>query len=92
MSVYDSNALADDDVSEDREEGEDSREGCLAVYDPERDVVDFETIGQVSHAFSTLVGVRNDDDFVSAIDEFLVMSETYGVKAPGRLTLDSWYI
>lgn len=92
MSVYDSNALADYDVAEDGEEGEDGREGRLAVNDPERDVVDFEAVGQVSNAFSTIVRMCDDDDFVSTIDKFLPVLGKYRVKAPSRLTLDNWYM
>ena len=71
MSVYNLYALADDNVAKDREEGEDGREGRLAVDDEEGDVVDFEAVGQISDACSASVGVRNDNDLVSAVDEFL---------------------
>lgn len=41
MTVYDADVFSDDDVSENREEGEYGREGGLAVYDPEGNIVDF---------------------------------------------------
>jgi hypothetical protein len=71
MSVYDLDALADHDVSKDGEKREDGREGGLAVDDPEGDVIDLETVGQVSHTRAACIGVCNDNDFVSAINEFL---------------------
>jgi plastocyanin len=71
MSVYYFNALANHDVAKDGKEGEDRGEGRLAIDDEEGNVVDFEAIGQVPYACSPGVGVCNDDDLVSAIDEFL---------------------
>lgn len=71
MSMDDLNALADDNVAEDGEKGEDGRKGGLAIDDPEGNIVDFESIGQVSHALSAGIGVGDDNDFVSTVDEFL---------------------
>lgn len=92
MSVYDFDALADYDVAEDGEEGEDGREGRLAIDDEEWDVVDLEAIGQVTDAFSASVGMCNDDDLVSAIDEFLGLLEDDGGMGRSRLALDNWYM
>lgn len=71
MAVYDLDAFAYDNVAEDWEEREDSGKGGLAVDDEEGHVVDLEAVGEVAHTCSTGVGVRDDDDLVSTIDEFL---------------------
>ena len=71
MSVYNLDALADYDIAKDGEKGEDGWEGGLTVDDEERNVVDFESVGQISHTCSAGIGMCNDDNFVSAIDEFL---------------------
>lgn len=71
MSMHNLNAFADYDITKDGKKGEDSREGCLAVDDPKRNIVDLESIGQVPDAFAAGVGVCNDDDFVSTVYEFL---------------------
>ena len=70
MSVYDLDALADYDIAKDGEEREDGGEGGLAINDPEGNVVDLEAVSQVSYARSAGVGVCDDYDFMSAIDEF----------------------
>lgn len=70
MAVHDFYALADDNVAEDGEEGEDGRERGGAVDDEERDMVDFEPVGQVAYACPALVIVRDDDDFVATVDQF----------------------
>lgn len=75
MAMYDLNALANHNVSKYREEGEDCWECRLAIDDQEGNIIDFEAIGQVSHACSTSVGMGDDNDFMSAINEFLVGSE-----------------
>jgi hypothetical protein len=54
--------FADNDVTEDWEEGEDGREGGLAVDGPEGDVVGFDAVCEVTDA---------GYDFVPAVYEFL---------------------
>lgn len=71
VSMDNLDALADDNVAEDGEKGEDGGKGGLAIDDPEGNVVDLKSIGQVSHAFSAGVGVGDDNDFVPTVDEFL---------------------
>lgn len=71
MSVDNVDLLADHDVSEDGEEGEDGGEGCFSVDDEEGDIVDFEAVGEVADASAVAVLVGDDDDFVPAVDEFL---------------------
>jgi hypothetical protein len=62
--------LSDDDVSKYWEKGEDCRERCFAVYDKEWDVIDFESVCEISNACSSFVRVCYNNDFVSSIDEF----------------------
>ena len=73
MAVDNLDLFADDDVAEDGEEGKDGGKRRFAVDDEERDVVDLETIGQVSDACAAGVCVGYDDDFVAAVYEFLAM-------------------
>lgn len=71
MAVDNVDALADDYVAEDGEEGEDGGEGRLAVHDKEGHVVDLEPIGQVAHSAAAVVLMRDDDDLVPAVNELL---------------------
>lgn len=61
--------LPDDNVSEDRKEGEDGRERRFAVYDEERNVVDLQAICEIADTGAAFVGMGDDDDFVAAVDE-----------------------
>lgn len=72
MAVYNFNLFANDNVSKDGEEGEDSREGRLAVDDPKRHMVDFQAIRQVPNACPTGIRMGYDYDFVAAVDQLLV--------------------
>lgn len=92
VSMYDSNALANNNIAEDGKEGEDGGEGGLAVDNPEWDVVDLETVGKISDAFPTVVRMCDDDDLVSTIYEFLVVLGMYRWGILSRLALDNWYI
>jgi hypothetical protein len=71
MTVNNVNVLSNNDIPEYREEREDGREGRFTVDDEEWDVVDLESIGKVTDSSPSLVCMRNDDYFVSPIDEFL---------------------
>lgn len=71
VAVDDVNLLADDNVPEDGEKGEDGRHCRLAVYNNERDVVDLEPIGKVSDPGAPFVCMGNDDHFVAAVNKFL---------------------
>jgi hypothetical protein len=75
MAMYNLDALADHNVAEYGEEGENGGERRLAVDDQEWDIVDLEAIGKVSHASSTGVGVGDDNDLVASIDEFLCICQ-----------------
>lgn len=66
MAVYDLNLFADEDGSKGGEEGEEVREGVLTRNDLIRDVVDFETVGEVAYACAIRVGVGYDNDLSTA--------------------------
>lgn len=92
VAVHYLNPFADHDVPEDGEEGEDGREGCLAVDDEEGHVVDLEAVRQVSHACPASVGMCDDYHLVSSVDEFLNGVKTVKDSDISTLTLDSWYM
>lgn len=71
MAMDNFDLLPNDNVAEYGEEGEDGREGGLAIDNEERNVIDLESIGEVSDSCSALVCMSDDNDFVSAIDQFL---------------------
>jgi hypothetical protein len=64
--------FSDYDVPEDGEEGKDRRHGRLSVDDEERNMVNLEPIGEIMHSSSSLICMRDDDDFVSSVNEFLI--------------------
>ena len=70
MAMHDIDPFPQHDIPENRKEGEHGRKGGASVDDEERHVVDFESVGQVPHTCSPFVGVRDDDYFVAAVDEF----------------------
>jgi hypothetical protein len=72
MAVYNFDSFANHNVAEDGEKREDGREGRFSVDDEEWDVVDFETVCEISHTCSASIGVGDDNHLVAAIDEFLV--------------------
>ena len=100
MAMHDLDPFAYDDVAENGEEREDSGEGGLTVNDEEGHIVDLEAIGEAPHTCSTGIGVRDDYDFVTTIDEFLskvrrkVLRKGLrnGLDKGGILTVDSWYM
>lgn len=77
MTMDNLNLFANDDIAEYGEEREERRHRGLAVDDEERDMVDFETVGEVAYASAAFVGVRYDDDFMAAVDEFLFPSVVF---------------
>ena len=70
VTVDDVDLLADHDVSEYGEEGEDGREGGGAVDDGEGDMVDLDAVRKISDPFPVGVRMRYDDDLVAPIDQF----------------------
>lgn len=83
MAVDNLDALADDNVPKDGEEGEDGGEGGVAVDDEEGDVVDFEAVGEVADALAIVVGVGYDDDLVAAVDKLAGELVDVGFDAAG---------
>jgi len=85
------NLLANDNISEYRKEREDSRKGRFAVDNKERDMVDFQAISEISDASAAGVGMGYYDDFVSAVDEFLlILVSVCGWLREYKPTLDNW--
>lgn len=70
MSMHYLDLFSENDIAEYREEREDGGKCGFTVNDQKRDVIDFETIGQVAYSCTTLVGMSDDDDFVTAVDQF----------------------
>lgn len=73
VTVYNANLLSYYDIPKYWEEREDGWEGCFTVDYPKGNVVDFESIGEVTHSRTACVGMCNYYDFMAAIDEFLSM-------------------
>jgi hypothetical protein len=71
MSMHDFNLLPKKNIPKDREEGEYGGERRLAVYHKKGDVVDLQAVGEVANTRPSIVGMRNDYDFVASVDEFL---------------------
>lgn len=69
MAMDNLDLLSYNDISEDREEGEDGRERGGTVHDEEGDMIDLEAVGKVADTGSPFVRVRDNDDLVSAINE-----------------------
>lgn len=96
MAVHNLNLFSNEDLSQDWEGGEDGGEGGRPVDHPVWQVVDLESIGQVPHTRTSrrVVCVSDDDDVVSAIDEFLdgrLAGNIDGLQeGKARLTLDNW--
>ena len=70
MPVHDLNLFPQNDVPEDGEEGEDGREGAFSIDDQEGNMIDFESVREVSDSGATFVGMRDDDDLVPAVNQF----------------------
>lgn len=71
MSVDNVDVLPNNNIPEYGEEREDGRECGFAVDDEEWDVVDLESIGEVTDSRPPFVCMCNNNNFVSPIDEFL---------------------
>ncbi len=64
-------SFTNNDVSENGEERKDCGEGSLAVDDKKRNIVDLQSVGKVSHTRPSSIGMSDNDDFVSTVDQFL---------------------
>lgn len=69
VTVNDLDLLSDDNVAEDREEGEDRGKGALSVDNEKRDMVDLQAVREIAYPCPPFVRVCDDDDLVSAIDQ-----------------------
>lgn len=65
------NLLSDDDIAEYGEEREDGRKCRFAVDDEEWNMVDLQSISEISDSGASFVCMGNNNDFMSSIDEFL---------------------
>lgn len=78
--------LADHNVSKHREERENGGHSRLPVYDEKRDMVDFEPIGKIPNSSPSFIGMCDDDDFVTTIDQFLeYMSAVHRMRDSKRV-------
>jgi len=69
MAMHDLDLLPYNDVAKYWKERENCRESRGSIDDKERDMVDFEAIGEVSDASSAFVRMRYNDDLVASIDQ-----------------------
>lgn len=67
--MHDLYLLPDDNIPEHWEEGKDRGEAGGAIDDQERNVVDFEAIGEVPHTRSPFICMRYNYYFVPPIDK-----------------------
>ena len=79
MAVYDLYLLADEDLSQDWEGAEYSREGGAPIDDPVRQVVDLDAVRKVPDTCTIWgpVGMSDNYDTVTAINQFLALSVLY---------------
>lgn len=68
MSMHNLDLFSQDDVAENWKERENGRKSRFTVDDKERDMIDFETIGQVAYSRATFIGMGDDDDLMAAVD------------------------
>jgi hypothetical protein len=80
MAVDDLYSLADKDLAQDRERGEYGRESRRSIDDPMREMVDFQTIREISHTRASRtwwsICVSDDNHIMAAIDQFLRVIST----------------
>jgi hypothetical protein len=69
MAMYNLNLFSNDDIPKYGEEGEDGWERSCAVHNQKWDMVDFQTIREVSYTGATFVCVCDNYHLVSSIDE-----------------------
>lgn len=69
MAMDDFDLLADADIAQYGEEGEDGGKGRRPVDDEEGHMVDLEAVVEVANALAVVVVVGDDDDFVASVDE-----------------------
>ena len=74
--MYDLYLFADEDLPQDRERAEYSRESGASIHDPVWQMVDLDAVRKVSYACprGRVVRVGDYDDTVAAINQFLTAS------------------
>lgn len=70
MTMYNLYLFSYNDISKDWEEREDGGEGCSSIYDQEGDMIDLQSVREISYACSPFVCVCDYDHFVASIDQF----------------------
>jgi hypothetical protein len=70
VPMNDFNLLSKDNVAEDWKEREDGWKSCRTVNDEKRNMIDFQTIREISYAGASFVCVSNYHHFMSTINEF----------------------
>lgn len=68
--MHDLYLFTDHDIPKEGEEGENCRHCRLAINDEEGDVVDFEAIGKISNSSPPFICMSDNNDFVTAVDQF----------------------
>jgi hypothetical protein len=69
VAMDDLNLFSDDDIPEDWEKGEDGRHRRLPIDDQKRDMIDLETVGQVVNSCPALIGMSDNSDLMSSINQ-----------------------
>lgn len=67
--MHDIDPFSQYNIPKNGEEREHSREGGAPVDDEKRYMINFQAVSEIPNPRSTFVGVRDDDDFVAAVDE-----------------------
>ena len=70
MPVHNLNLFPQNDITEDGKEGEDGGKSAFSVDDQKGNVINFESICEVSDACPTLVGMGDDHDLMATVNEF----------------------
>jgi len=93
MAMHNFDLFSDYDVPEDGEEGKNRGHGRLSVNDEEWNMINLEPIGKIMHPSSSFICMRDDDDFVSSVNKFLISSQPLVWRmSRSRQTLESWYM
>lgn len=79
MAMYDLDVFPDEDLPQYWEAREDGWECCRAIDDPMRQMIDLDSVREVSDtgARRVVVSVRYDDHSVPSIDQFLYTESAY---------------
>ncbi len=75
MAMHNLYLLSNDDIPKDGKKRKDRREGCFPIDDQEWNMIDLETIGKISNTGTTSICMCDDDHFMSAVNQFLRLSD-----------------